>query len=84
MVENNLNQYLEQLKKWSGYKLNPMEDFDVICQSDLDFLELLVLCEKKFSVNMLDNSKSREDFSTINEFIGWASANPPATKYVRS
>lgn len=83
MVENNSNKYLAQLKKWSGYQLNPMEDFDVICQSDLDFLELLVIWEKKFSVNMLDHSKSKEDFSTIHEFIGWASANPPVTKYIK-
>ena len=58
-----------------------MEDFDVICTSEIDFIDLLLLCEKKFSVNMLDNNKSKDDFSTIKEFIDWAASNPAAPKY---
>lgn len=77
----NINSYLESLQKWSGYNLDFMEDFDVICKSEIDFIDLLLLYEKKFSLNMLDNDKSKEDFNTIQEFIGWASSNPPAPKY---
>jgi len=77
----NSNTYLESLNKWCGYKLNFMEDFDVICTSEIDFIDLLLLCEKKFSVNMLDNNKSKDDFSTIKEFIDWAASNPAAPKY---
>ena len=81
MLTVNTNAYLDSLKKWCGYDLDFMEDFDVICQSEIDFIDLLLLYEKKFSVNMLDNDKSMEDFTTIKEFIGWASNNPPAPKY---
>ena len=82
MVEIYTSNYLAHLTKWFGYKISPSEDFDVICQSEWDFLEILLLIEKKFSVNMLDNTKSREDFSTVKEFISWASTNPPATVYI--
>lgn len=81
MLTVNTNTYLDSLKKWCGYNVDFMEDFDVICQSEIDFIDLLLLYEKKFSVNMLDNDKSMEDFTTIKEFIGWASNNPPAPKY---
>ena len=77
----NISTYLESLQKWSGYNLDFMEDFDVICKSEIDFIDLLLLYEKKFMVNMLDNDKSKDDFTTIKEFIGWASTNPPAPKY---
>ena len=81
MAVVNSNTYLESLNNWCGYKLNFMEDFDVICTSEIDFIDLLLLCEKKFSVNMLDNNKSKDDFSTIKEFIDWAASNPAAPKY---
>lgn len=81
MLAVNTNTYLDSLKKWCGYNVDFMEDFDVICKSEIDFIDLLLLYEKKFSVNMLDNDKSKEDFTTIKEFIGWASTNPPAPKY---
>ena len=77
----NSNTFLESLNKWCGYQLNFMEDFDEICTSEIDFIDLLLLYEKKFSVNMLDNDKSREDFNTIKEFIEWAASNPAAPKY---
>lgn len=77
----NTNSYLESLNKWCGYKLNFMEDFEVICPSEIDFIDLLLLYEKKFSVNMLDNNKSKEDFNTIKEFIEWAASNPAAPKH---
>jgi hypothetical protein len=82
MLDININRYLEPLATWSGYELNVMEDFNVICQCDLDFLELLLLGEKEFSVNMLDNTRSREDFSTIKDFLIWAVTNPPAPIYI--
>lgn len=81
MTVVNTNTYLESLNKWCGYKLDFMEDFDVICTSEIDFIDLLLLYEKKFSVNMLDNNKSKEDFNTIKEFIEWAASNPAAPKY---
>lgn len=77
----NTNTFLESLNQWCGYKLDFMEDFDVICTSEIDFIDLLLLYEKKFSVNMLDNNKSKEDFTTIKEFIEWAASNPVAPKY---
>ena len=77
----NNNSFLESLNKWTGYNLGFMEDFDVVCKSEIDFIDLLLYYEKKFSVNMLDNNKSKEDFTTIMEFIGWATSNPPAPKY---
>lgn len=81
MLKVNTNTYLDSLTKWCGYNVDFMDDFDAICKSEIDFIDLLLLYEKKFSVNMLDNDKSMEDFTTIKEFIGWASANPPAPKY---
>lgn len=81
MSSSHTNTFLESLIKWCGYNVNFMEDFDVICPSENDFIDLLLHCEKKFSVNMLDNTKSKEDFTTIKEFIGWASTNPPAPKF---
>lgn len=81
MVDNNISTNPAPLSAWFGYELNIMEDFNVICQCDLDFLELLLLSEKVFSVNMLDNTRSKEDFSTIKEFLAWAATNPPVSKY---
>lgn len=81
MLAVNTNTFHESLKKWCGYNVGFMEDFDVICNSDIDFIDLLLLYEKKFSVNMLDNNKSKEDFTTIKEFINWASENPPVQKF---
>ena len=68
--------YLHRLKIWTGFEINQMEDFDSICQSDVEFIEILLIGEEEFCLNMLDNTISREDFSTIKDFLSWALTNP--------
>lgn len=76
IISNFHDQYLQCLKNWAGFELDPMEDFDSICQSDVDFIEILLIGEDKFYLNMLENTKGRKDFSTIKNFLSWAFSNP--------
>ncbi len=74
-INKNYNKYVECLNNWAGYKISLMEDFNAICQCEVDFIEILLVCEQTFSLNLLENNKSRFDFSTVHDFIGWASTN---------
>ena len=46
------------------------------CESDFDFVEILMLFEKEFKLNLLDSSKVGQDFRKIDEFISWAVSQP--------
>lgn len=72
IVSNFQGKYLPCLKKWTGFEINQMEDFDSICQNDVEFIEILLIGEEEFCLNMLENTKGREDFSTIKDFLSWA------------
>lgn len=78
---NFADRYLDRLTSWFGDKLTIMEDFDTICQSELDFIEILLLGEQEFAINLLENSKERMDFVRIKDFIGWAASHPGAPIY---
>lgn len=73
------NRYMESLSVWFGEKINIMEDFDVICQCELDFIEILLLGEHEFASNLLENSPEHKDFSKIKDFIEWAENRPAPT-----
>lgn len=70
------DEYLHFLTVWAGYEVGLMEDFNVICPSDVDFIEILLMGEKEFGLNLLENTKGRQDFTTVKDFFGWALTNP--------
>lgn len=76
LLPNTIN-YQEAFSTWAGCKAGQYDDFDVFCDSDFDFIEILMLFEKEFSVNLLETSKVRQDFTKVHEFISWAGAQPP-------
>lgn len=69
-------QYQEVLSDWAGCKAGLYDDFDVFCDSDVDFIEILMLFEKEFLLNLLDTEKVRQDFTKVHEFISWAGSQP--------
>lgn len=69
------DRYLELLSIWFGYEVKIMEDFDVLCQCELDFIEILLLGEQEFAGNLLDNSQERKNFPKIKNFLRWAEAD---------
>ncbi len=70
------DKYLHYLIIWAGFEINLMDDFVIICQSDVDFIEILLMGEKEFCLNLLENTKERQDFLTIKDFFDWAFNNP--------
>lgn len=77
------NSYLKKLSTWKGFEISEMEDFDMICDSQIDFIEILLLGENEFSINLLENDMSKEDFSSVRDFLSWAFTNvdlKPANK----
>lgn len=67
--------YLDCLNTWAGFEISLMEDFNEICHCEVDFIEILLVFEQTFSLNLLDNNRSRFDFATVHEFIGWAATS---------
>ena len=68
--------YQETLSFWAGCKISLDDDFDLFCQNDFDFIEILMLFEKEFLLNLLDSAKARCDFEKVEEFISWAVSQP--------
>lgn len=68
--------YQEILSLWAGYKVSLNDDLNLFCQSDFDFIEILMLFEKEFYLNLLDSTKVRQDFGKVEEFISWAVSQP--------
>ena len=68
--------YQETLSLWAGCKISLDDDFDLFCESDFDFIEILMLFEKQFFLNLLDSTKVRQDFLKVNEFVSWATSRP--------
>ena len=60
------------MSAWAGYKVNLKDDFDTLVQCEFDFIEILLLFEKHFALDLLDTRKVRQNFSTIKEFVTWA------------
>ncbi|MDT0690942.1 hypothetical protein RM549_14185 [Salegentibacter sp. F188] len=68
--------HLDCLSAWAGFEINLKEKFNVLVESDVDFIELLLLFEKYFQLDLLETDKDRQDFSTIEEFVKWALEHP--------
>lgn len=66
------HKHLKCLSAWAGIKVHLNDDFEIFIQSDVDFIELLLLFEKHFALDLLETDKTQEDFSTIKEFVSWA------------
>ena len=69
-------QYQETFSLWAGCEVDIDDSFDLFCESDFDFIEILMLFEKDFFLNLLDSSKNRQDFGKIHEFLSWAVSQP--------
>lgn len=68
--------HLDCLSAWAGYKIDVKDNFDALIESDVDFIEFLLLFENHFALDLLEADKTRDDFSTIEEFITWALEHP--------
>lgn len=75
-------QYQEIFSLWAGCKIGLQDDFDLFCESDFDFIEILMLFEQEFSVNLLDSAKFRQDFDKVHEFFSWVTVQPTCTKFL--
>ncbi|UJH91955.1 hypothetical protein LZ575_04785 [Antarcticibacterium sp. 1MA-6-2] len=64
--------YLELLSQWFGDTLDLIDDFDTVCLCELDFIEMMLIGELKFSINLLESPVNRTDFVKIIDFINWA------------
>lgn len=73
--ENFNNAYLRRLSLWRGYHINENEDFDMICECQVDFIEILLIGEQEFSINLLENTRTKDDFITVKDFLKWALTN---------
>lgn len=67
--------YMKRLSLWKGIPINEKEDFDMICECEVDFIEILLIGESEFSINLLENIMTKEDFSSIRDFLEWALTN---------
>ena len=69
------NNYLKAIEAWAGFEIHFLEDFEDICTCDVDYIELLLMGEHKFSLNLLDTENTLQDFKTVRDFINWAGEN---------
>lgn len=74
-TSNIYNIYLRKLSAWKGFEINEKEDFDIICECQVDFIEILLIGENEFSINLLENTMTKEDFSSVGDFLDWALTN---------
>jgi len=49
--------------------------FYKVVNDSLDFIELILRCEKEFKISIDETDKDEFSFNTIGEFIDWASLN---------
>jgi acyl carrier protein len=48
--------------------------FNRTCNDDLDFVELVMKCEKEFNITINEEDKDVESFDTVKDFIDWVSS----------
>ncbi|WP_029038469.1 hypothetical protein [Salinimicrobium xinjiangense] len=70
------NKHRNCLSAWAGFEVYLNDDFESLIQSEVDFIELLLLFEKHFQLDLLETDKTRQDFSTVEEFVTWALEHP--------
>jgi len=47
-------------------------EFYLVCNDGLDFVELIINCEKEFSIKIDEFGKDEYSFDTVKDFIDWA------------
>lgn len=73
MLKTNFtNKHLTCLSAWAGFQVNLNDDFDILVQNEFDFIEILLLFEKHFSLDLLETDKVWQEFSSIQDFVSWA------------
>jgi acyl carrier protein len=50
-------------------------DFFDVCYDWLDFIDLIMECEKEFNCKIDEKDKTEYSFDTVKQFIDWASLN---------
>ena len=70
------NKYEQTLSAWTGYRVTIMDDFDSLCGCDYDFIELLMVFEKEYRIDLLESEKERQDFKKVKDFVEWAVSRP--------
>ena len=68
--------HLDCLSAWAGHKISLEDNFEELIESEVDYIEILLLFEKHFALNLLETEKSRNDFSTVEKFVTWALEHP--------
>lgn len=71
----------ELLSSWAGCNVVPNDDFDTFCDCDYDYIEILMLFEKEFGVNLLDGPELRHDFLKVDDFIQWVISKPSSEEF---
>lgn len=74
-TSNFYNIFLKRLSIWKGVQISEHEDFDMICDCQIDYIEILLIGEHEFSINLLENTLTKDDFSTVGNFLKWAFTN---------
>ena len=61
---------------WDSYdKPTEETEFYRICNDGLDFVELIMNCEKEFNIKIDKTDKNEYSFDKVKDFIDWASVN---------
>ena len=61
---------------WDSYdKPTEETEFYRVCNDGLDFVELVMRCEKEFDIELDDFDLNEDSFDTVKDFIDWASSN---------
>lgn len=61
---------------WDSYdKPTEETEFYRVCNDGLDFVELVMRCEKEFDIKLDDFDLNEDSFDTVKDFIDWASLN---------
>lgn len=59
---------------WDSYdKPTEETEFYRVCNDELDFVELIMNCEKEFDIKIDESDKDEDSFDTVKDFIDWAS-----------
>lgn len=59
----------------NGSIISEESKFNQVCEDELDFVELVMICENKLNIALNDIDNDERSFDTVRDFIDWASSN---------
>ena len=79
-LDINIIHHQQVFSNWAGCSVKPSDDFETFCDCNYDFIELLLVFEREFFLNLLDSQVSRHDFINVRDFLKWTMSQPAATQ----